>query len=104
MERASKPWARFDDLVAGSALRFPEVEQVLVAREPGEVASVLDRVEQLTAEGAWAFGFVSYEAAPGLDPVLVTREPLDGLPLAWFGIAPTPQEVAVVRPESGRRS
>jgi para-aminobenzoate synthetase / 4-amino-4-deoxychorismate lyase len=80
-------------------LRFPGVEHVLVAREPGEVAGVLDRVEQVTTEGAWAFGFVSYEAAPGLDPILATREPLEGLPLAWFGVTGKPQDAAVLRPE-----
>jgi para-aminobenzoate synthetase / 4-amino-4-deoxychorismate lyase len=90
--------ARFDDLVAGSAIRFPEAEQVLVAREPGDVAGVLDEVERRTAAGAWAFGFVAYEAAPGLDPVLTTSEPLEGLPLAWFGIAARAEDTAVVQP------
>jgi para-aminobenzoate synthetase/4-amino-4-deoxychorismate lyase len=91
---ASRPWARFDDLTVGSALQFPAVEQVLVAREPGEVAGVLDEVERRTSAGTWAFGFVAYEAASGLDPVLTTREPVDGLPLAWFGIAAGPQDAA----------
>jgi len=93
--------ARFDDLVAGSAIRFPATEQVLVAWEPGEVASVLDEVEHRTGAGAWAFGFVAYEAASGLDAVLTGREPVPGLPLAWFGIAARAEEAAVVRPGPG---
>jgi para-aminobenzoate synthetase/4-amino-4-deoxychorismate lyase len=98
---ASRPWARFDDLIAGTATRFAETERVLVAREAGEVAGVLDEVERRTAAGAWAFGFVAYEAGPGLDPVHTTRNRIDGLPLAWFGIAARPEEVAVVRPGAG---
>jgi para-aminobenzoate synthetase / 4-amino-4-deoxychorismate lyase len=98
---ASRPWARFDDLTAGSALRFPEAEQVLAAWAPGDVAGVLDDVERRTAAGAWAFGFVAYEAASGLDPVLATRDPVDGLPLAWFGITAAPSDTPVVRPGPG---
>ncbi len=101
--QASGPWARFDDFVAGSALRFPGVQQVLVARRPAEVATVLDEVERRTSAGAWAFGFVAYEAAPGLDPVLATREPVDGLPLAWFGITAAPRDADVVHPDPGGR-
>jgi para-aminobenzoate synthetase/4-amino-4-deoxychorismate lyase len=98
---ASRSWARFDDLTVGSALEFPEVEQVLVASEPGQVAGVLDEVERRTAAGAWAFGFVAYEAASGLDPVLTTRAPVDGLPLAWFGITETPQSAGPPAPGPG---
>jgi para-aminobenzoate synthetase/4-amino-4-deoxychorismate lyase len=99
--QASGPWARFDDLAVGSVLQFPAVEQVLVASKPGEVASVLDEVERRTSAGAWAFGFVAYEAAAGLDPVLVSRKPVDGLPLAWFGIARGPQDAATLQPGRG---
>jgi para-aminobenzoate synthetase/4-amino-4-deoxychorismate lyase len=99
--QASGPWARFDDLAVGSALQFPAVEQVLVASEPDEVAGVLDEVERRTSAGAWAFGFVAYEAAAGLDPVLTTREPVDGLPLAWFGITAGPRDATALHPCPG---
>jgi para-aminobenzoate synthetase/4-amino-4-deoxychorismate lyase len=101
MMHASGSWARFDDLAVGSALRFPGVEQVLVAWDPREVPGVLDEVERRTSAGAWAFGFVTYEAAPGLDPVLTTREPVDGLPPAWFGITGEPQDAAPLHPGPG---
>jgi len=101
MWSVSSPWARFDDLVAGNALRFGRVERVLAAREPGEVADVLDAVDRLTAEGSWAFGFVTYEAAPGLDPRLAVREPTHDLPLAWFGILRQPVPVPVVGEANG---
>jgi len=90
------PWARFDDLVAGTALRFGPVRRELVAHRPDEVTGVLDTVERLTGGGDWAFGFVVYEAAPGLDRGLAVHEPADGLPLAWFAVTAPPAQVPVV--------
>ncbi|GAA5138233.1 aminodeoxychorismate synthase component I [Pseudonocardia adelaidensis] len=98
---ASRPTARFDDLTVGSALRFAGTGQVLAAWEPGEVAGVLDEVERRTAAGTWAFGFVAFEAAPGLDPALSTQDPVDGLPLAWFALAAEPQRAPALRPGAG---
>ncbi|HEY2222189.1 chorismate-binding protein [Actinomycetospora sp.] len=90
--------ARFDDLRAGRAWRFDPPEEVLVATRPDEVAGVLADLEAATAGGAWAYGHLAYEAAPGLDPHLVTHPPEpDGPPLAWFGLTRTPpREVPVV--------
>ncbi len=87
MKKPAPPWARFDNLVEGSALRFARVERALVAMRHDEVAPVLDEVDRSTAEGAWAFGFVAYEAAAALDPVLTTQPPLADFPLAWFASA-----------------
>ncbi|MCE3555004.1 aminodeoxychorismate synthase component I [Pseudonocardia sp. RS11V-5] len=92
----SGPWARVDDLVAGTARLFPRAEAELVAWRPTEVAGVLDEVERRTDAGWWAFGMVTYEAAGGLDPTLATREPVDGLPLAWFGLTREAQTAPVV--------
>jgi para-aminobenzoate synthetase/4-amino-4-deoxychorismate lyase len=87
------PWARFDDLHAGTALVFPSVDRVLSAERVDDVVAVLAEVERATAAGAWAFGYVAYEAAPGLDPALrVADRDADGPPLAWFGISDTPGE------------
>ncbi len=79
---------RFDDLAAGSALVFPRADRVLVASEPHEVVPLLAEVERATADGAWAFGYLAYEAAPGLDPGLAVprRAPGETLPLAVFGL------------------
>ncbi|MGY1744324.1 chorismate-binding protein [Blastococcus sp. SYSU D00695] len=92
------PSARFDDLRAGTALAFDAVERELVATRPEDVVPVLDEVDRLTRAGRWAFGFVAAEAAPGLDPALAVHEPVEGLPLAWFGISPGPATVDVVAP------
>ncbi|MYU09711.1 aminodeoxychorismate synthase component I [Streptomyces sp. SID8361] len=102
MQDGPGPWARFDDLVAQTAQVFEAVQQVLVAQRPEEVVEVLDAVERLASQGKWAFGYVAYEAAPGLDPGFTVRPPVDGLPLAWFAIADAPRQVPVVRHETDR--
>ncbi|MEB3369746.1 aminodeoxychorismate synthase component I [Saccharopolyspora mangrovi] len=88
--------ARFDDLRAGTALRFPAPSGVLIAHQPEEVAPVLDQVHRATSNGRWAFGFLVYEAAAGLDPEFAVHPPQEGLPLAWFGITDPPTQVPVV--------
>ena len=88
---AGPAWARFDDLTAGTALRCPPPRRVLAAHRPEEVVPVLAEVERATAAGEWAFGHLSYEAAAGLDPGLVVRDPEpDGVPLVWFGLGDPP--------------
>lgn len=93
--------ARFDDLVAGAALAFPAAHETVVALAPDEVADALRRVEQRCAQGNWAYGFVAYEAAPGLNADLVTRRPDDRLPLVWFGICGEPTRTAPVPARTG---
>ena len=85
--------ARFDDLVPGSERSFRLVEPVteLVARSTADVPRVLAAAEAEAARGRWVGGFVSYDAAPGLDPALTVRALDRGsefadLPLAWFGV------------------
>jgi para-aminobenzoate synthetase/4-amino-4-deoxychorismate lyase len=97
------PWARFDDLVAGTALAFHRPSCVLVASDPAEVVPVLAEVERATELGSWAFGYVAYEAAAGLDPrwAVHARRPDDGLPLALFALSSAPAEVSPVRPPVG---
>jgi aminodeoxychorismate synthase component I len=95
-------WARFDDLRAEAAVYFPQVARVVSTTLPGDVADVLAEVDGATSAGAWAFGFVAYEAACGLDANLTCLAPIDGLPLAWFGICSEPIAVAAVR-AAGRR-
>jgi para-aminobenzoate synthetase/4-amino-4-deoxychorismate lyase len=103
--RSSGPTARFDDLVEDVALVFDGGPvDVLVADRPVDVRPVLQAVEAATAAGKWAYGFVSYEAAPGLDPGLaVHRRRLADLPLAWFAIASAPRlaPTAAASGESG---
>ena len=88
------PWARFDDLQAGTAVHCPTPHRVLVAERPEQVAGVLAEVERATDAGDWAFGYVAYEAAAGLDPHLVVhRSTPFGMPLVWFGLCDEPVPV-----------
>lgn len=92
------PWARFDDLRAGTALLCPPPSRVLIAATPADVAPVLAEVDRATRRGWWAFGYVAYEAASGLDERLVTHAPGAGPPLVWFGLCAEPTRVPVVAP------
>ncbi|HWF51858.1 MAG TPA: chorismate-binding protein, partial [Solirubrobacteraceae bacterium] len=101
-------WARFDDLSdGGESMLLSEPEREFVAREPAQVADVLRAAEAAARAGSWVAGFVTYEAAPGLDPALPGLEwppghPLSGLPVAWFAAFARREVVAPVRrPASG---
>jgi para-aminobenzoate synthetase/4-amino-4-deoxychorismate lyase len=96
------PWARFDDLVSGTALRCPAPHRVLTAFSVDDVTPVLAEVERATAAGDWAFGYLSYEAAAGLDAALPVADPSpDDPPLAWFGICGPPADVPPIEPAMG---
>jgi para-aminobenzoate synthetase/4-amino-4-deoxychorismate lyase len=90
-------WARFDDLTAGTALLCPPPRRVLTAVRPDEVAGVLQEVHDATEAGSWAFGYVAYEAAAGLDPQLPGSAAAPGEPpLVWFGLCDEPARVSPV--------
>ena len=66
--------ARFDDLTGASpSFRLVEPVGVLEATRAGEVVATLEAAEAAAGRGLWVAGFVTYEAAPGLDPALVVR-------------------------------
>lgn len=69
-----------------SSWRFDGYVKTVVAAHHGEVIEVLNQVEQAAANGLYAAGFVSYEAASTLNPDLPYAPPVDGLPLAWFAL------------------
>ncbi|MFF5289223.1 aminodeoxychorismate synthase component I [Paractinoplanes globisporus] len=92
--------ARFDDFVTGRALVCPPPRRVLTTDDVDEVHSVLREVELATAAGEWAFGYVSYEAAPGLPAA--ARSAADP-PLIWFGLCDEPVEDLPVSPPEARR-
>lgn len=96
--------ARFDDLTGATpSFRLVEPVGVLEATRAGEVVAVLDAAEAAAGRGLWVAGFVSYEAAPGLDPALVVRDrdPRDAfaaLPLAWFAMFERAEETTLPLP------
>ncbi len=79
---------RFDDLTSrsGVSFEFAEPGEILVATEIDEVRPALERADELRSTGWWLAGFVSYDAAPGIDPGLVVppgRSSSDP-PLVWL--------------------
>ncbi len=97
------PGGRFDDLVAGTAVQFPPPERVVTAAVATEVLPALRELQAATSAGAWAYGFLAYEAAAGLDPSLPVGEPdPNGPPLLWFGVGGPPQDVLPLRAGSAR--
>jgi len=96
--------ARFDDLTGASpSFRLAEPVGVLEATRAGEVVAVLEAAAAAAGRGLWVAGFVSYEAAPGLDPALTVRaregeDPFAALPLAWFGMFERAEETTLPLP------
>ncbi|MGZ8651235.1 MAG: aminodeoxychorismate synthase component I [Actinomycetota bacterium] len=96
--------ARFDDLTGEApSFRLTDPAGVLEAMRPEDVAPTLAAAEGAAARGLWVAGFVSYEAAPGLDPSLVVRrhgpdDPFARLPLAWFAMFQQRQETVLPSP------
>jgi para-aminobenzoate synthetase / 4-amino-4-deoxychorismate lyase len=90
---------RFDDLSSGRSFTCPPPEAPLAAPAASDVLPVLDEVQRATAAGRWAYGYLAYEAAPGLDADLVTHGPRPGdPPLAWFVVGGPPVPAAPVVP------
>jgi para-aminobenzoate synthetase/4-amino-4-deoxychorismate lyase len=70
----------------GRSWRFNGHIETLQAFNPGEVLPTLARVEQYAADGFYAAGFISYDAAAALNSDLASLPPREGLPLIWFAI------------------
>ncbi|MEB3355761.1 MAG: aminodeoxychorismate synthase component I [Synechococcales bacterium] len=84
--------------------RFQQPRHLLSATRLADVLPVLEEVSQrVTAEQLYGVGFVTYEAAPAFDPILVVQsgnsEELP-FPLVWFGLyaAPTPLTLPPFQP------
>jgi para-aminobenzoate synthetase/4-amino-4-deoxychorismate lyase len=98
--------ARFDDLTGEApSFRLSDPAGVLEAMRPDDVAPTLAAAEGAAARGLWVAGFVTYEAAPGLDPSLVVRahepgDPFSRLPLAWFAMFQQRQETVLPSPRA----
>ncbi len=96
--------ARFDDLTGASpSFRLVGPVGVLEATRAGEVVATIEAAEAAAGRGLWVAGFVAYEAAPGLDPVLVVRDrdpgdPFAALPLAWFAMFERAEETTLPLP------
>lgn len=79
----------------GARAFFKNPLEVISVSDLNEVRLALREVERAARAGAYAVGFVAYEAAPAFDRALVVREA--ATPLAWFGIFDAP--ASPTRPE-----
>jgi para-aminobenzoate synthetase/4-amino-4-deoxychorismate lyase len=76
------------DLAPFGRVAFGEPARVVSTDDVRGVRAALAEVEAEARRGRWAAGFVSYEAAPGLDAALPVRR--GSGPLVWFGIHDAP--------------
>ena len=96
--------ARFDDLTGASpSFRLVEPVGVLEATRAGEVVATIEAADAAAGRGLWVAGFVSYEAAPGVNPALVVHardvdDPFAALPLAWFAMFERTEETTLPLP------
>ena len=81
----SKPVVLFESHRKGTSFRFCDPCDIICVSHPKNVGPAFDRIERAVHSGLHAAGFLSYEAASGLDPVLKTHVPGD-FPLMWFGL------------------
>lgn len=81
---ADGPYVLLDDARPGGTARlYRDPARVLVAREPGEVAGVLEAIRAGLKSGLHAAGFLAYGAGAAFED----RAPASpGDPLAWFGL------------------
>jgi para-aminobenzoate synthetase/4-amino-4-deoxychorismate lyase len=84
--------------LAGGMRVFTGPREIVTAYHVEEVWPALLHVAAEVDAGAWAAGFLAYEAAPAFDEALAAHEPSPGLPLLWFGIYeahhPAPESLA----------
>ena len=71
---------------------FTDAHEILVARVMDEVLPVLQAAQAHADRGGYAAGFLAYESAPAFDPAFCVHPPVEGLPLAWFGLFDQPGE------------
>jgi para-aminobenzoate synthetase/4-amino-4-deoxychorismate lyase len=91
---------RFDEVGADGqrSVELTGLQDRVEAWTVPEVMDVLARAQSAARAGSYVAGFVSYEAAPAFDRALAVRTDAPSssaaqLPLAWFGIFNTLQEV-----------
>ena len=66
-------------------LQFVNPSTILSTNRIEDVIPILKQIEQATASGSYAAGFLTFEAASAFDRALQTHEP-GAMPLAWFGL------------------
>jgi para-aminobenzoate synthetase / 4-amino-4-deoxychorismate lyase len=73
------------DPLQPARIRFDDLAEIVQTRQPSEVLAKLEAVERAVEDGLYAAGFMTYEAASGIDEAMRTH-PVGELPLVWFGL------------------
>ena len=81
-----------DRFPEGRLLKFDRPQCLLVALRPDEVPSCLQEADSALAQGYFVAGYLSYEAALGLDPAFETSRAYV-MPLLWLGVFPEPTSI-----------
>ncbi len=80
-------------------VRWRNPKAVVTATRPAQVLHLLARIDAATRAGDHAVGFLTYEAAAGLDDGLAVHvRPPGTLPLAWFGLFGEPEPYLLPSP------
>ncbi|QNN65082.1 aminodeoxychorismate synthase component I [Sphingomonas rhizophila] len=93
------PYLLFDDARPGGTCRlYRHPWRIIQADRLDEVGPALEQLRELTKRGAYAAGYLSYEAGQALDPKLVDGARAGDGPLLWFGLfdgydSPQPADV-----------
>ena len=83
----------------GARTFFTNPLEVISVSDIKDVRPALREVERAARAGAYAVGYVAYEAAPAFDRALVVREA--ATPLLWFGLFDAPSRRAPERIDGG---
>jgi para-aminobenzoate synthetase/4-amino-4-deoxychorismate lyase len=86
----------------GDWLHFAQPHRILTADCLADVLPALNELERLVDANGWfAAGFLSYEAAAAFDAALETVPGGEGFPLLWFGLYPKPHLMTLPQPTPG---
>ncbi len=77
---------------------FTAARAVVRADHAAQVRTALAEADQWLEKGFWLAGFISYEAAAGIDHHLKTHPPLAGLPLLALGVYDSPATIRMEEP------
>jgi len=72
-----------------SWLKFSNPSEIITTHQVNNVADKLKIVDEYIRKGKYIAGFISYEAAAGLDPALTTKDP-GAFPVLVFGVFDDP--------------
>ena len=83
----------------GRLLKFDRPQHLLVALRPEEVPGCLQEADSALAQGYHVAGYLSYEAALGLDPAFETSRAYV-MPLLWLGVFSAPTSIDGPSPQA----